>query len=501
MLTHLSDQILRIFKYILIYGCIFLPFVMLAQTISQKRGLAYNISKTTDLSSLTQGVSWFYNWDIQPKSSIVNNYQTYNLDFVPMSWNGSFNQNTLKTFLQSHPKVKYLLGFNEPNFKSQANMKPSEAASQWKDLEIIADQYNLKLVSPAVNYCSTTDAVTENGITYTDPVQYLDDFFKACPNCRVDYIAVHCYMNYASALQSYIAKFKKYNKPIWLTEFCGWESGITPTIQRTLMVKAVDYLENDSAVFRYSWFNSSNTGSPYMQILQGDTFGSLTEMGNIYVNMSSCDSSYYFNTGATIPACQYRRMSGVLLEQTTDISGSIDVCDFTSGESLDYNVVIPSAGSYLFSFRVAAATAASLTLLMDGKSIGSQAIAPTGSFQTWLTQTNCFNLSSGNHTIRLQLSSGAICLNWWSITAISSGFIHEILDTVRLSPNPVSQLLNIHLPDPQCEVALLNVFGKTLWQKHGATEILMNPYSDGCYIVQITLPNGVRKMYKIIKKN
>jgi hypothetical protein len=31
--------------------------------------------------------------------------------------------------------TKYLLGFNEPNFASQSNMSPQEAAAAWKNVE------------------------------------------------------------------------------------------------------------------------------------------------------------------------------------------------------------------------------------------------------------------------------------------------------------------------------------------------------------------------------
>jgi hypothetical protein len=40
---------------------------------------------------------------------------------------------------------KYLLGFNEPNFKSQANLTPAQAASMWPNLEKIAADKGLEL--------------------------------------------------------------------------------------------------------------------------------------------------------------------------------------------------------------------------------------------------------------------------------------------------------------------------------------------------------------------
>jgi hypothetical protein len=468
-----------------------------AQTRSQKRGLAYSLTRTQDMASLKAGVCWFYNWAVQPNASVLADYPDYDLDFVPMAWNGSFDQNALKAFLQSHPSVHYLLGFNEPNFSSQAKMKPSEAAQKWKILQSIADQFNLKLVAPAVNYCSTSDAVSENGVVYTDPVQYLDDFFKACPDCRVDYIAIHCYMNYASALQSYVARFKKYNKPVWLTEFCGWESGITPSIQRTLMVKAINYLENDPDVFRYAWFNSNSTGSPYMQLLTTDGSGTLTEMGKIYTNLSSYDTAFYFNAGTVIPACQYVRMNGILPEATTDAAGSIDIAAFSVGQWTDYNVNLPFSGNYTLSFRTLSDAGALLSVLVDGIPASTITITPAG---TWNTQSAPVVLPSGKHTVRLQPASGNVNLNWWSVNSATSPVGETLLSDIRLFPNPVSTLLNVDLACSQYEVRVLNMYGQVCAAGHNMRQLDMRTFPGGFYVVQVWLPDGTNKAFNIIKK-
>ena len=102
-----------------------------AQTVSPKRGIAYGNNSSTDLSLLSTGISWWYNWSEAPESSVLNSYTGLGVDFVPMAWNGNFNQQKLRDFLLAHPDVKYILGFNEPNFTSQANMTPSEAAASW----------------------------------------------------------------------------------------------------------------------------------------------------------------------------------------------------------------------------------------------------------------------------------------------------------------------------------------------------------------------------------
>lgn len=269
-------------KDILTIVFIFFALSALSQPRSPKRGLGYGDNSPQDLLALSKGISWYYNWYHQPEASVINVYQNYNIDYVPMAWNGAFNKQAMHDFLSTHPGVKYILGFNEPNFVDQAKLTPSQAAALWPDIEAVADEFELEIVSPAVNYCD--NCVSENGTTYTDPVKYLDDFFAACKNCRVDHIAIHCYMENVSALQWYVGQFKKYGKPIWLTEFAAWEGQPTLQEQKKFMIDAVGYLETDPDVFRYAWFTGRfDNKSPFIGLLQQP--GVLTTLGDIYVNL------------------------------------------------------------------------------------------------------------------------------------------------------------------------------------------------------------------------
>ncbi|MCR5886959.1 glycosyl hydrolase [Hymenobacter sp. J193] len=251
-------------------------------TKSLKRGLAYGQHTAADLRVLAPGISWWYNWAPTPENAVKDLYRSAGVEFVPMVWGGTPKADDLIFTLPYD--VKTLLGFNEPNFLTQANMPPSVAAARWKELEQTARQRGLKLASPAVNYCG--DCVTENGQKFTDPVDYLDAFFAACPTCKVDYIAVHWYACDLGALQWYIGRFKKYGRPLWLTEFaCGDlpHAQITLAKQKEYMKAAVSYLENEPSVARYAWFSGRNGEIPNINLL-GD-YGQLTELGQLYVSL------------------------------------------------------------------------------------------------------------------------------------------------------------------------------------------------------------------------
>lgn len=243
-----------------------------------KRGVAYAFRSQADLDALTPEVGWWYNWSYRPDAPLTG------AEFVPMVW-GRIQASDVPAIEAAIPAgAKYLLGFNEPNFQDgQANLSAAEAAALWPLLEQIASDRGLELVSPAVNYCG-------GRCWATDPVAYLDDFFAACDargGCRVDHIAVHSYMCYGSALRSYLDRFQKYGKPIWLTEFaCGDDASRKATGQVAYLDEAVPLLEGRADVFRYAWFigRSSPVDPAWPVDLLGAT-GQLTALGQEYVRL------------------------------------------------------------------------------------------------------------------------------------------------------------------------------------------------------------------------
>ncbi|MDZ7632957.1 MAG: glycosyl hydrolase [Bacteroidales bacterium] len=245
------------------------------QEKSQKRGICGDASPQ-DLAVLAPGVAWYYDWGVEPPT--VSQGQLSGIEWVPMAWNAPAS---LTDFANRIPAGSlYLLGFNEPNFRSQANMTPAQAAAAWPGLEQIAADKGLKLVSPAVNWCG--DCV--DGVT-NDPVDWLDKFFAACPGCKVDYIAIHSYAPGSEALRSYLDKFRKYNRPLWITEFAPWDPP-KPDYEGVVkyMMEAIPILENDPAVFRYSWFATRVGTNPDISLLGAS--GVLTKLGHLYMSMA-----------------------------------------------------------------------------------------------------------------------------------------------------------------------------------------------------------------------
>ena len=484
-------------KYIvmLFVGCLGFSLATHAQTKSFKRGVAFNNLTGPELELLSPGVSWAYNWGLT-----VNNYADFGkagIDYIPMAWN-NIDMASARTFLTAHPEIKYILGFNEPNIVGGggANMTPQLAASRWANVETIADEFNLKIVGPAVNYSATYD-----------PFQWYNDFFAACPDCRVDYIGVHLYMPSLSSIQTSLADFKRFGKPLWFTEFCDGGTGYTPTAasQAQFMVQVLDYLETDPDIFRYSWFmaDSNNGASPYNRLF--DNTGALTELGEIYAYMSSYDSAYYFTTDQQIPAAQYIRMNHTNIEKTTDESGHINLWGMNDLSWMDYNVDIPEDGQYNIFFRVSTEYAfnSNMYVLEDGNQVASILFNRDAGIGVWNTQSGQGAFHEGKHKIRIGFSDIGLKINWFAITKSDNpptAIETPVVGEAKAYPNPVKDLLNLRVP-MNTQVTLYTVYGKSVYLGKSPNTINMSAFPQGVYILDMRYPNGERTIEKIIKEN
>jgi hypothetical protein len=263
-----------------------------------KRGVAYGGNSSEDLTVLSNGLSWWYNWDQRPESGAASVSQSLGVEFVPMIWGESHISRATATIPTG---LRTLLGFNEPNFGSQSNLTPERAAELWPQLEQIAAAKGIgQIASPAVNYCG-------GSCTDTNPINWLKRFYAACRaryanGCKVDYTAYHTYVCQLSWLQGKIQELTNahnqalsngdprddndFNKPIWLTEFaCGdkpasWPS-ITSQHQIDYVNAALPWLEGDSRIMRYAWFSGRTTAVPNASLLGSS--GQLTALGRAYL--------------------------------------------------------------------------------------------------------------------------------------------------------------------------------------------------------------------------
>ena len=387
-----------------------------ADAKSFKRGVSgNNFALQEEFDVLIPGVSWFYNWGNTPNSNIADVPSEETIEFIPMCWNANYNADGIREYCKAHPETKYLLGFNEPNFKAQANMTPEVAAEKWPAVKALADELGLELVGPAVNYSPDGP---EN-----DPFTWYANFVNLVGTDAFDYIALHCYSGGTAGMQDMIDRFYAlYGKKIWLTEFSmGGDGGInvaSPEVQIASMVQQLEYLEKSDKVFRYSWFvvKGVTNKSPYIGLIVpklGYGERELTEVGKVYVYMTDFDETVYHGVDEVVPASEYISSSSLVLGSNADSfnPGELEITKFNSGAYADYQFDIPSAGEYTLTLRVSGQGEPT----RFDPSIAIYSVDENGEQLATLAEATQFALSGddavfGNVAFKLQLQAGKQCI-------------------------------------------------------------------------------------------
>jgi hypothetical protein len=155
----------------------------------------------------TFNASWSYRWSVENPT-----WHPFWHSFNPMQWGGGNLDHggskpplaQFRTEFQSSPKPTHLLGFNEPDQSSQANMTVTAAIDHWPRLEAM----DLPLVAPAP--ASTFGGWLSTFVSQANARGY-----------RRDYTAVHWYSAPdADALISHLQQaYNSFGRPVWLTEF------------------------------------------------------------------------------------------------------------------------------------------------------------------------------------------------------------------------------------------------------------------------------------------
>ncbi|MEN6309193.1 MAG: LamG-like jellyroll fold domain-containing protein [Anaerohalosphaeraceae bacterium] len=201
-----------------------------------KKGIAGNIGSNLN-------IKWWYNWNLDQNSTLDKEY-------VPIRqnrWWPGLNQNW-QTRGASH-----LLGYNEPDNSSEANIAVSDAIWSWPDLL----GTGLRVGSPA-----PTDGGRSSWLYPF--IQHAD-----AADLRVDFVAVHYYWCYnpsnASGAATQMYNFLKEvhdntGRPIWVTEWnngANWTGCGDPTYaqQAAAIGAMIDMLDSTPWVERYAIYN------------------------------------------------------------------------------------------------------------------------------------------------------------------------------------------------------------------------------------------------------
>ncbi len=208
------------------------------------KGAARPLDAYDSLSSdlVTLGVSWWYNWWV----SAVDEGDYPAIQFIRLVfWDYTVHPSDPKPSdaktadLASSNPCNTLLGFNEPDNATQANMTVAAALALWPDFEATG----MRLGSPAVSAGSSG-------------LPWLAQFMAGSGSYRpkVDFICAHWYQDFSSmSFVDYVGTlWELYHLPIWITEIGSLTGG--PDVQAALIPQILNDITNLPYIERVAWF-------------------------------------------------------------------------------------------------------------------------------------------------------------------------------------------------------------------------------------------------------
>ena len=219
-------------------------------------------------------VQWHYSWGLRPKDDYPED-----IKFIPMMW-GKWGVEKAVAYLNEQKKagnVDCVLGFNEPDRKTQSNIPVKLALDLWPTLM----EANVRLGAPS---CVHPDN------------EWMKTFMKKADErqLRVDFVPIHDYGGPSpkALVNKCKSVYEMYGRPVWITEFAvgDWKakhvSDNVHTPKRVLefMKEVLPELDKLDYVERYAWFPADSKNSHLGTSALFNDDGDLTPLGHFYAN-------------------------------------------------------------------------------------------------------------------------------------------------------------------------------------------------------------------------
>ena len=236
-----------------------------------KKGIGFgNLTRIPDMN-----VAWHWNWIAMPNAG-----QPSHIQFEPMVWSAASGATAADMGIAGlYAKgFRNVMGFNEPDLASQANMTVALATSLWPQFE----GTGLRLGSPVT--CGNAAGFTN----------WLTPFMNA-KGSTIGFTNFHHYTTTGSAANATAVfntlKAQRHGKPMWITEFAVTGSAIngskTYAQVSAYMTQMLKELDADPVVERYSWytFADPSEGTYGCSALFYPNTGALTPLGELYKSL------------------------------------------------------------------------------------------------------------------------------------------------------------------------------------------------------------------------
>jgi hypothetical protein len=191
-------------------------------------------------------------------------------------------EHVTETGLSDLKGEEVILGFNEPDERSQSALSVDEAIALWPELMATG----ARLGSPA----TTTPGTLGKQSWLGRFMEQADD-----AELRVDFIAVHYYSinKDIDAFEAFLNKtYAAYGRPIWVTEWAlvDWSNPDRFSFQETasFFSEAAQMLDDLAFVERHAWFGLYDEMDGWninTHLIDGN--GALTEVGKAYLDIAT----------------------------------------------------------------------------------------------------------------------------------------------------------------------------------------------------------------------
>ncbi len=315
-----------------------------------KKGFGYSAIEASKVLK----TDWYYSWGPKSIADLTD------IEFVPMKWNAKSVTDANWADILVHQDVTHVLGFNEPDGETQANMSVDKQIELWPKML----ESGLRLGAPAV------------ASNYTELYEFIDRCDAL--NYRVDFIPIHLYFE-QTGQQFYNrckAVYDRTKRPIWITEFNyggDWTSG-NPTLTqvRDRIQEIIQVFDTARIIERYAVFDFDEfTKSRY--VFNEPTSNYITSpMGSMYrdnVAPMAYKSAFDVikpyklipptNIKALIEGAKVVKLSWVSDVETQMVTveraplgtTNYQVIASLSGDILNYTDIVPYNGTFIYRFR------------------------------------------------------------------------------------------------------------------------------------------------------
>ncbi|TSJ41230.1 T9SS type A sorting domain-containing protein [Fluviicola chungangensis] len=306
------------------------------------------------------------------------------------------------------------------------------------------------------------------------------------------------------------------------------------TIQRILIINTTSSPSIKTAIFAVSGASPVSTSS-ILGFHDPDCFGEtngyvqLTPSGLTPItyswNTSPVTTTQNLNNkGAGTYTCTITDATGCTQQLTQTLTepaaiGSSQTVSICSGESLTVGPFThTTSGTYNDPLSAANGCDSIVTSILTVTNINNgvnlsghqlSAVASGAQYQ-WLDCGNGYAVISGATAQTFSPTADgayAVSITINNCTDTSSCIVYSTLGmeegskvVVSCSPNPVSNLLEIHANEPVRSVEVVDLFGKKQWIVLSENELNMSDLSTGIYLLNVTTNSGEKRVLRIVKQ-